>query len=462
MLFLPHPTSSRAAPAGSNSGARRCVDDNPCTRDVCDPTHPASPCSYRDDDGAPCEDASACTGDDVCAGGVCLAGLADGCASTSVCLLGACAADGLHCDETPLTDTPCDDGNACTHDDQCQAGYCTSGAPVDCGWNASCARFHCDAVQGCVLEETYAAGKSCSDGDDCTIGETCDAFGACIPASLKDCDDHSACTSDTCDPDWGCRHTTIYGGPCDDENACTSADTCSYYGCRGTTRTCNDHDACTFDSCDPLLGCQTVRVGCDDQNDCTTDGCDPATGCTHAPLAVGTCDDHKGCTAGDHCEAGVCVATSTCDDGDPCTADWCDAETGCGASRFCPLGNGCNVSAACVAPLGALDIVSVTDDTDGPIIGVRNISAATFDLVGFGIGSASCGCTGRIREHVVIAPGETLYARPIADATGDEDLVFGVPGDAFAVAFDGDEVRLESPLGALPGGTIDTFGVGAD
>jgi hypothetical protein len=37
-----------------------------------------------------------------------------------------------------------------------------------------------------------------------------------------------------------------------------------------------------------------------------------------------------------------------------------------------------------------------------------------------------------------------------------------VPGDAFAVAFDDDEVRLESPLGALPGGTIDTFGVGAD
>jgi cysteine-rich repeat protein len=45
---------------------------------------------------------------------------------------------------------------------------------------------------------------SCDDGDACSVGDTCDGAGACVPGSAPDCDDGNLCTKDSCDSSIGC------------------------------------------------------------------------------------------------------------------------------------------------------------------------------------------------------------------------------------------------------------------
>lgn len=54
----------------------------------------------------------------------------------------------------------------------------------------------------CVLA---AGGSVCDDGSVCTVNETCDAEGRCLPESTLVCDDGDLCTTDVCDPLAGCQ-----------------------------------------------------------------------------------------------------------------------------------------------------------------------------------------------------------------------------------------------------------------
>jgi hypothetical protein len=87
----------------------------------------ATACAAPGSDGNACDDDNACTAADVCQAGVCAG--------------------------TPVGNgTPCNDGNACTAPDTCQAGVCDS--------------------------STVANGTSCDDGDPCSRPDTCQA-GSC-------------------------------------------------------------------------------------------------------------------------------------------------------------------------------------------------------------------------------------------------------------------------------------------
>ena len=86
-------------------------------------------CSNPVNDGLPCDDRNACTTVDHCQAGTCVG--------------------------TPLTNgTPCDDGNGCTGPDSCQAGACSGASAPD--------------------------DTPCDDGHICTRGDACHA-GACVP-----------------------------------------------------------------------------------------------------------------------------------------------------------------------------------------------------------------------------------------------------------------------------------------
>jgi hypothetical protein len=106
----------------------------------------------------------------------------------------------------------------------------------------------------------------------------------------------------------------------------TGRDVCA----TGTQFTCEDHDACTVDSCDPVLGCGYTWIACDDGKLCTDDVCDPVFQCVHANN-VAPCDDHDACTLGDACLAGVCAGATavSCHDVDRCTVDVCDPVVQC-------------------------------------------------------------------------------------------------------------------------------------
>jgi slime mold repeat-containing protein len=123
--------------------------------------------------------------------------------------------------------THCDDGNACTQTDTCQAGACVGGDPV-----------------------------VCTSQDKCHDDGVCDPASGVCSSPATSCADGNLCTSDSCDPDLGCLHVPI---------------------------SCDDGNPCTADSCAPASGC--VHTGgpavCDDGNPCTVDSCGSATGCVH-------------------------------------------------------------------------------------------------------------------------------------------------------------------------------------
>jgi Tol biopolymer transport system component len=152
-----------------------------------------------------------------------------------------CRAGNLDCPQP----SPCANGSVAP------GGQCDDGNP--------CTADTCDPVRGCQ-HGAVANGTSCSDGNACNGAETCQG-GTCTPGTSLNCDDHNACTSDTCDPVKGCQHTPVTNGTsCSDGNACNGAETCQAGTCTGTPLNCDDHNACTSDTCDPVKGCQHVPV----------------------------------------------------------------------------------------------------------------------------------------------------------------------------------------------------------
>ena len=75
------------------------------------------------------------------------------------------------------------------------------------------------------------SGVPCDDGDACTLDDTC-IEGACAGGEIPDCDDANICTTDSCDPDWGCLNVNN-NAPCDDGDFCTLDDTCGGGFCCG-------------------------------------------------------------------------------------------------------------------------------------------------------------------------------------------------------------------------------------
>jgi hypothetical protein len=74
--------------------------------------------------------------------------------------------------------TPCDDANACTTNDVCLGNVC-SGQPLDCGSGDLCAGVTCDPATGCVTTPV-----SCDDNNACT-GDSCDTTLGCQHVDIR-------------------------------------------------------------------------------------------------------------------------------------------------------------------------------------------------------------------------------------------------------------------------------------
>jgi len=126
----------------------------------------------------------------------------------------------------------CDDGNKVAGD--CCAPNCTFEplgsacvAPTICSNNA------CNGAGGCGFA-SLNNGLACTDGNVCTVGDTC-AGGACI-GGARNCDDGNVCTTDICTPPAvGCENLNN-AATCDDGNLATSGDVCGGGVCMGFTR----------------------------------------------------------------------------------------------------------------------------------------------------------------------------------------------------------------------------------
>ena len=310
-----------------------CDDDNPCTTDACDAT--ASKCTFTAlADGVSCDDGSACTQSETCAGSKCV-GKALNCDDGNACTSNTC--DVLTgCKVSPVDAAACDDDNPCTVGDACASGSCQPGAAKVCKTDELCLVAKCSPVSGkCTFLEVDAP---CNDGNACTQADACKQ-GFCLGKAV-DCDDKNACTSDVCDNAKGCA-SVPNASPCDDGDVCTSSDGCAGGKCVGLPK--------------------DVTVDCGDGKPCTTDGCDPVKGCVHAH-ASGPCDDGNVCTVGDLCDTGECKSgANTCD---------CKSAADCAAKEDGDLCNGtlfCNTSVApykCQVNVATVISCAKGDDTD--------------------------------------------------------------------------------------------------
>jgi hypothetical protein len=155
--------------------APSCDDDNPCTEDSFDGTACRHVLSV---DGTPCDDENACTTATFCFGGSCV-GESVRCTDGQDCTVDACDPT-QGCVYEPMHER-CDDEDPCT-DDVCASDTGCSNSPKAPG--SLCFFGGCEEVGLCVnglcVMHDVPNGFPCSDGDACTIDDTCQE-GVCAP-----------------------------------------------------------------------------------------------------------------------------------------------------------------------------------------------------------------------------------------------------------------------------------------
>jgi hypothetical protein len=159
-----------------------CADTNTCTADSCTDGQCVNTVLPN---GTGCSDANGCTQTDACQAGVCVGGNVKVCSAIDQChVAGTCApATGLCSNPNKADGTTCNDSNACTQTDACQAGACVGATPVVCSALDQChVKGTCDPATGACSNPNGTDGTACSDALACTLGDTCQA-GACVGAA---------------------------------------------------------------------------------------------------------------------------------------------------------------------------------------------------------------------------------------------------------------------------------------
>ena len=116
---------------------------------------------------------------------------------------------GVCTNPTLANGTACNDGNACTQIDTCQAGTCTGSSPVTCTALDQChVAGTCSPSTGACSNPNAANGTTCNDGNACTTTDTCQA-GTCTGTAVT-CAALDQChVAGTCNPSNGtCSNPT--------------------------------------------------------------------------------------------------------------------------------------------------------------------------------------------------------------------------------------------------------------
>jgi len=272
----------------------------------------------------------------------------------------------------------CDDGNACTEGDQCNAaGECAGNAKagccsadVDCAGNDPCKAGKCDTKTGTC---SYDSKPDC-----CSSGACCDPATNTAKGAGTLCGSAVVSTEYKCDGKEVQKREAFEG--CDGKAtaACSSAKGDWSWSQWSTILTCGDKQTCTAQGdkqpvCkDDAVGECKDDAGCDDGNTCTTDKCD-AGKCKHTVVKgccnfESDCDDNNKCTI-DQCEENKCISAKLpCEGSSDCETAACDPATGkCTVkvnAGMCKIGDSCykdgdlktgEVCLGCVSKVSASD-----------------------------------------------------------------------------------------------------------
>ena len=373
-----------------------CNDNNTCTVDYCDVLQGCSTVALSN---VGCDDGNACSTGDQCRNGQCVpTGLAT-CSDQNACTADSCDPE-EGCIQEKLTGTYCNDGDACTQMDTCQDGLCL-GEAIDIDDGNPCTVDSCDPYFG--VEHTPISGALCDDGNACTPEDRCDA-GICRGLGELDCNDDNPCTRDLCSPETGCYTTNRDGVPCDDDNVCTINEFCSEGVCMvdeedpASQLNCDDFNPCSIDTCDPVSGCDSSDfyadftscnlledetevcvsghcvaycqedIHCDDGYSCTIDSCNLLTNTCINERHDEVCPDDLFCNGDEVCDPTdeetdpvtgcSAVEPRSCDDDILCTVDECDEGLDeclhTGINSLCPQSFQC-IQAVCDPSIGCRD-----------------------------------------------------------------------------------------------------------
>ena len=154
-------------------------------------------------DGYGCNDGNACTVNDTCISGICNGTGQLNCTSTNTCEVGTCNTSVGCIFTSKANGTNCNDGNICTDNDQCNSGTC-SGTWTNCPQYPNlCVLASCIPPYGCT---NYSSpnGTQCNDNNACTTSDQCEA-GICAGTGFLPCNSSvNPCYNNTCLPRSGC------------------------------------------------------------------------------------------------------------------------------------------------------------------------------------------------------------------------------------------------------------------
>jgi len=186
---------------------RMCTDNNPCTRDYCNPD---SGCVYKpDNEGQKCDDNNICTKGETCLSGVCTGGdMVCMCATDADCVI---FEDGNLCNGILM----CDQSRHVCVPDPATVVHCVQPHNL-------CMQSVCQPATGKCVEHVADNGTICDDFNACTIGDSC-VDGQCVGKDA--CNDGNTCTKDLCNPVNGeCIHDSsiMEGISCGNGMTCVS------------------------------------------------------------------------------------------------------------------------------------------------------------------------------------------------------------------------------------------------
>lgn len=177
--------------------------------------------------------------------------------------------------------TMCTDSNACTTGDRCVGGgVCQKTGDVAC---TSPPAAQCYSATGMCLADAGAScfyaptTGNCNDNLGCTLNDTCDGDGGCVgtPKACTQATNTCVATTGSCaEPSGTCAFAALPSntGTCSDGNNCTTGDTCDGDGgCQGNVVSCIPNQ------------CQTASTGCTGPGACifgnkNGQACDAGTG----------------------------------------------------------------------------------------------------------------------------------------------------------------------------------------
>jgi hypothetical protein len=309
-------------------------------------------CTYPNaSDNTTCDDGNACTTGDSCQSGTCTGGGTNSCDDGNPCTTDTCnSSTGCAHDGTGVTTSGCKTGDMCTGY-VCagdSAGTCKQVTLVDCSASGDqCNNGVCNPTTGACSPQPTNEGLNCQDNNACTVGETCQS-GSCTGGTPLNCDTGNPCTTGTCDTVLGCRTANVPAGTtsCTDGNPCTVNDTCSGGLCAGSPMDCSGQsDQCNVGvcnggtcgkspladntACNDTLACTTTDVCTGGQCKGSGNSCGAnSSGCAEGPPKSCTCN------AGFLSSGGQCVPNV-------CSSNACVAGATCSASSSAPSGYVC-------------------------------------------------------------------------------------------------------------------------